>query len=192
LKTAQQRANWDATGARLPGAGGGRAGRRTADSRASRSSKDAAGIVAGLVAGGATAAFQVESKATHTWDAIGKLTGSDPAQSAEVILLTGAPRSPRRPRQRPPTRSSTARTTTRPDRLPCWSCAKRIAKGPRPKRTVIFAWFGSEESDGRGRGVIFLAHPPVPLTRIIANLEFEMIANSRSARRAAHALADRL
>ncbi|MBB5342822.1 M28 family peptidase [Tunturibacter empetritectus] len=49
-----------------------------------------------------------------------------------------------------------------------------LATGPRPKRTIVFALFGSEELGGFGNRA-FLAHPPVPLTSIVANLEFEMI-----------------
>jgi hypothetical protein len=49
-----------------------------------------------------------------------------------------------------------------------------LATGPRPRRTVVFALFGSEEIGGFGNRA-FLAHPPVPLSSIIANLEFEMI-----------------
>jgi Peptidase family M28 len=49
-----------------------------------------------------------------------------------------------------------------------------LADGPRPKRTIVFALFGSEELGGFGNRA-FLAHPPLPLTEIVANLEFEMI-----------------
>jgi hypothetical protein len=49
-----------------------------------------------------------------------------------------------------------------------------LATGQRPKRTIVFALFGSEELGGFGNRA-FLAHPPVPLTSIVANLEFEMI-----------------
>jgi hypothetical protein len=49
-----------------------------------------------------------------------------------------------------------------------------LANGPRPRRTIIFALFGSEELGGFGNRA-FLAHPPVPLNSIVANLEFEMI-----------------
>jgi Peptidase family M28 len=49
-----------------------------------------------------------------------------------------------------------------------------LASGPRPRRTIVFALFGSEELGGFGNRA-FLAHPPVPLTSIVANLEFEMI-----------------
>jgi Zn-dependent M28 family amino/carboxypeptidase len=52
--------------------------------------------------------------------------------------------------------------------------AHLLSAGRRPRRTVIFALFGSEEIGGFGNRA-FLAHPPVPLTDIVANLEFEMI-----------------
>jgi Zn-dependent M28 family amino/carboxypeptidase len=55
--------------------------------------------------------------------------------------------------------------------------AEAIAKGPRPKRTVMFAWFGSEEVGGFG-AANFLKDPPVPVKQITANLEFEMIGRS--------------
>lgn len=43
-----------------------------------------------------------------------------------------------------------------------------------PRRTVILAFFGSEETGGQGDHY-FLQHPPAPLEKIVANLEFEMI-----------------
>ncbi len=49
-----------------------------------------------------------------------------------------------------------------------------LATGPRTRRTIVFAVFGSEELGGFGNRA-FLAHPPVPLASIVANLEFEMI-----------------
>jgi hypothetical protein len=49
-----------------------------------------------------------------------------------------------------------------------------LATEHRPRRTIIFALFGSEEIGGFGNRA-FLSHPPVPLTSIVANLEFEMI-----------------
>ena len=41
--------------------------------------------------------------------------------------------------------------------------AQVLAAGPRPKRTVVFALFGSEETGGAG-AKYFREHPPVPLT----------------------------
>jgi Peptidase family M28 len=55
--------------------------------------------------------------------------------------------------------------------------AHAFATGPRPRRTIVFALFGSEELGGFGNAA-FLAHPPIPLTSIVANLEFEMIGRS--------------
>ena len=52
--------------------------------------------------------------------------------------------------------------------------AHSLASGKRPRRTIVFALFGSEEIGGYGNRA-FLQNPPVPLTSIIANLEFEMI-----------------
>jgi hypothetical protein len=43
-----------------------------------------------------------------------------------------------------------------------------------PRRTVRFALFGCEEEGGHG-AKYFLAHPPIPLQDLAANLEFEMI-----------------
>jgi len=52
-----------------------------------------------------------------------------------------------------------------------------LAAGHRPRRTIVFALFGSEEIGGFGNHA-FLAHPPVPLATIVANLEFEMIGRT--------------
>ena len=52
--------------------------------------------------------------------------------------------------------------------------ARVFAASARPARTLLFVLFGSEEIGGYGNRY-FLDHPPVPLERIVANLEFEMI-----------------
>jgi aminopeptidase YwaD len=55
--------------------------------------------------------------------------------------------------------------------------ARVIGAAPRPRRTVIFALFGSEESGLLG-ATYFREHPPVPLSDFVANLEFEMIGRA--------------
>jgi Zn-dependent M28 family amino/carboxypeptidase len=55
--------------------------------------------------------------------------------------------------------------------------ARFLVRGQRPRRTVIFVFFGSEETGGQGNEY-FLAHPPVALDKIVANLEFEMIGRA--------------
>ena len=52
--------------------------------------------------------------------------------------------------------------------------AKELAKGKKPRRTVYFAFFGSEEAGGFGSRY-FVNTLPFPLDKLIANLQFEMI-----------------
>jgi hypothetical protein len=52
--------------------------------------------------------------------------------------------------------------------------AHAMAAGPPPRRGVLFVAYGSEEIGGHGSRY-FAAHPPVPLSDIAANIEFEMI-----------------
>jgi Zn-dependent M28 family amino/carboxypeptidase len=55
--------------------------------------------------------------------------------------------------------------------------ARALTQKKALKRTVLFVLFGSEETGGQG-DQYFLEHPPVPLTNIVANLEFEMIGRA--------------
>ena len=64
--------------------------------------------------------------------------------------------------------------------------AGSLAAGHKPKRTVVFALFGSEEIGGWGARY-FQEHPPTPIESFVANLEFEMIARPDAAV-AAHTL----
>lgn len=52
--------------------------------------------------------------------------------------------------------------------------AHALAAGPPHRRGILFVCYGSEEIGGFGSRY-FAAHPPVPLTDIVANIEFEMI-----------------
>jgi hypothetical protein len=114
----------------------------------------------------------------ETWNAVGILRGSSAPD--EVILLTahldhlG---------QGPPVNGDTTYNGADDDAsgtTAVLALAHLLATGPRPKRTVVFALFGSEEIGGFGNRA-FLAHPPVPLSQIVANLEFEMIGRPDSA-----------
>ena len=184
-ETAQIRSTWDAAGARLPPAGGpGRAGAAPAPARIVVV-KSVFDQIAALVADGTPASFQVETRPGYTWNAIGRLTGSDPGQAGEVILLTAH-------LDHLGVRGTGADTIFNgadddaSGSVAVLELAEAISKGRRPKRPIIFAWFGSEEAGGFGARD-FLAKPPVPLAQIAANLEFEMIAN-RDPKVAAHTL----
>jgi len=52
--------------------------------------------------------------------------------------------------------------------------ARALAAGQRSRRGILFVCYGAEEMGGFG-SAWFGAHPPVPLGRIAANIEFEMI-----------------
>jgi Zn-dependent M28 family amino/carboxypeptidase len=52
--------------------------------------------------------------------------------------------------------------------------ARILGAGPQPKRTIYYVFFGSEEAGGYGARY-FLKKPPVPIEKMAANLEFEMI-----------------
>jgi Peptidase family M28 len=109
----------------------------------------------------------------ETWNAIGILRGS--AAPNEVILLTAhldhlgiGPANAAGDTNYNGADDDASGTTA------VLVLAHILATGPRPRRTVVFALFGSEELGGFGNRA-FLAHPPVPLNSIVANLEFEMI-----------------
>jgi len=112
---------------------------------------------------------------THTWNAVGRLTGSDPARASEVIVLsahldhTGA-------RDVAPGEDGiyNGADDDASGTVAVMALARALAAGPRPARTVVFALFGSEERGGMGASY-FVDRPVVPLDRIVADLQFEML-----------------
>ena len=112
---------------------------------------------------------------TYTWNAIGQLKGTSSAD--EVILLTAHLDhlgSGRGPAAAGADNIFNGADDDASGSVAVLELAETIARGSRPKRTVMFAWFGSEEAGGFGARH-FIDAPPVPLTSIVANLEFEMI-----------------
>ena len=116
---------------------------------------------------------------THTWNAVGQLRGRDRSRAGEVILLSahldhvGA----RQPRPGDAADADLINNGADDDASGCVAVleiAKAIATGRRPRRTIVFAFFGSEEAGGHGSRY-FAEKPPVPLRQIVANLQFEMI-----------------
>jgi hypothetical protein len=57
--------------------------------------------------------------------------------------------------------------------------AKQLARGPRPKRTIVFAATTGEEAGLIGTNW-YIKHPALPLTSMEANLEIEMIGRPDS------------
>lgn len=114
---------------------------------------------------------------TNTWNAVARLTGSDPALKDDVILLSahidhvGTGRGPAKPGADSIYNGADDDAS---GSIAVLELAEALAKGPRPKRSIVFAWFGSEEAGGAGSRY-FADKPVVPLDRITANLQFEMI-----------------
>ena len=109
-------------------------------------------------------AIYEDTARTETWNAIAILPGRDSKLKAEVILLTahldhlGVSKEQKNGDSIFNGADDDASGTTAVLNL-----ARALANGRAPKRTVVFALFGSEEMGGYGaRG--FLAHPPVPLS----------------------------
>jgi hypothetical protein len=121
-----------------------------------------------------TADIIINKQRQRTWNAVGILRGSDPVLAQQVLLLSahldhlGVG---------PPVDGDAIYNGADDDAsgtTAVLEMARVLGGGLPPKRTVIFALFGSEEKGGLGSNW-FLAHLPMPLTNIVANLEFEMI-----------------
>jgi hypothetical protein len=130
---------------------------------------------------GAPIAIVAEQKPpakSHTWNAVGRLAGSDPVASKDVILLSAhLDHLGVRTRPNAPAGADTIYNGADDDAsgtIAVLELAHAIASGPRPKRTIVFAFFGSEELGGVGSRY-FADKPVVPLPEIVANLQFEMI-----------------
>jgi len=134
------------------------------------------------MADGAMVRFEARSsdKKGSTWNAVGILRGSDPSLQHAAILLSahldhlgiGAPVDGDNIYNGADDDASGTTAVL--------EIARVLGRGRRPRRTVIFALFGSEEMGGVG-SIYFSQHPPLPLNEIAANLEFEMIGRADSA-----------
>ena len=124
-------------------------------------------------------AAQTQVERSHSWNAVGMLRGVDPAVGGQIILLSAH-------------LDHLGESGDGPDRIyngadddasgtiAVMELAEALARGPRPRRSVVFALFGSEEVGSLGARY-FLDKPTVPVARIIANLEFEMIGRPDAA-----------
>ena len=122
--------------------------------------------------------YQIKTETTHTYNAIGMLPGSGKTLRDEAILLSahldhlgvGMP-----------VNGDNIYNGADDDASGVTAVLELArflgAKKHRPKRTVVFVLFGSEETGGHGNHY-FIQHPPVPLKNIVANLEFEMIGRA--------------
>ena len=119
------------------------------------------------------------SETKYTWNAIGMLRGSDPNLRSSAVLLSahldhlgiGKPVNGDRIYNGADDDASGTSAVL--------ELARVLGTGSHPRRTVIFALFGSEETGGQG-STYFREHPPIPLRNIAVNLEFEMLGRADS------------
>jgi len=110
-----------------------------------------------------------------TWNAMGKITGTDPKLSAEVILLTShLDHLGVRPNAEGDDKIFNGADDDASGSVAVLELARVLASGKKPKRTVYFVCFGSEEAGGYGANY-FVNNLPFPKEKLVANLEFEMI-----------------
>jgi aminopeptidase YwaD len=116
---------------------------------------------------------EIRESLRHTWNVVALLPGTDPVQRDSMVLLTahldhlGA-------HGNGPDIIYNGADDDASGTSAVLALAEMLAKGPRLKRTLVFAWFGSEEIGGYG-AQYFVQKPVIPLQSIVANLEFEMI-----------------
>ena len=127
---------------------------------------------------GSLAAFVVHplsSRPRKTYNAVGYLAGTDP--SSGTILLSahldhlGVVSVPVNGDAIYNGANDDASGTTAVLEL-----AHAMVANGKMKRSILFVCYGSEEIGGLG-SQFFSKHPPVPLTQIVTNLEFEMIGS---------------
>jgi hypothetical protein len=116
-----------------------------------------------------------ETKIRQTWNSVGMIKGSDSKLSKEVILLS-AHMDHIGVRENSPGDDKIFNGAD-DDASGCVAVlelARIMASGERPKRTVYFAFFGSEEAGGYGSR-FFVNNLPFEKANFVANLQFEML-----------------
>lgn len=114
------------------------------------------------------------SESGSTWNAVGVLRGSDRSSAVQVIMLSAH------------LDHLGVNETATGDKVfngadddasgcvAVLELARALASGQRPRRTIYFVCFGSEERGGYGSRY-FISNSPVPLPEIAADVTFEML-----------------
>jgi Zn-dependent M28 family amino/carboxypeptidase len=178
VETDNNRRTREAGNARLPSLSGRFAGDATTDQPFAVINLRQEALDAVTAMGdGAKAEFSGPTEAAEartTWNAVGILRGSDPKARSDVIVLSahldhlGVNES---------LTGDKIFNGADDDASGCVAVlelARVFASEPRPRRTIYFVSFGSEEAGGYGSRY-FIAKSAVPLTDIVANLNFEML-----------------
>ena len=109
-----------------------------------------------------------------TWNAVGILRGSGPRAASEVIMLSAHLDHIGVNESLTGDKIFNGADDDASGSVAVMELARVLASGRRPRRTIYFICFGSEERRGIG-SQYFIANSPVPLTQIVANLNMEML-----------------
>ena len=118
---------------------------------------------------------------TVTWNAVGVLRGSDRKAAKEAIILSAHLDHLGTIENAAPGTDAIFNGAD-DDASGCVAVlelARALASGKRPKRTIYFVCFGSEERGGYG-AQYFVAHSPVALEQIVVDVTFEMLGRPDS------------
>jgi hypothetical protein len=107
-----------------------------------------------------------------TWNAVGVLRGSDP--NGETIMLSAHLDHLGVNEALSGDKIFNGADDDASGSVAVMEMARVLAAGPRPRRTIYFICFGSEERGGYGARY-FIANSPVPLEKIVADFNFEML-----------------
>ncbi|MBV9436863.1 MAG: M28 family peptidase [Acidobacteria bacterium] len=127
---------------------------------------------------GTQISIEIKTKDTsrYSYNAVGVLPGTDSSPQGKVLLLSahldhlGIGRPVKGDDIYNGANDDASGTTA------VMELAHALSAGTPLRRTIYFVCYGSEELGGLG-STYFREHPPVPLERIAANLEFEMIGS---------------
>jgi aminopeptidase YwaD len=184
-ETAAVRSHWGDLGRRVLNAGSPRlAALPAASEKIDRNpskiwlSAEAYSAVAKLAEGSvATLTVQTREATGRTWNAAARLRGS--GKEKDDIILLSAHLDHLGARDTGVERIYNGADDDASGSTAVLALAEALAKGPALNRTLVFAWFGSEEAGGYGARY-FVEKPVIPLENIVANLEFEMIGRPDS------------
>jgi aminopeptidase YwaD len=178
-ETAARRARWNELSSRTINIGRARIGGVAASTESTQTppsqimlAEDAYAAVAQLEEGSmATVSAVTRETLGHTWNAVGVLPGSG---KQDGMILLSAHLDHLGARDTGAERIYNGADDDASGSTAVLALAEALAQGTRVKRSVVFAWFGSEEAGGFGARY-FVDKPVLPLDKIVANLEFEMI-----------------
>ncbi len=138
--------------------------------------KDAVELLAAMPSG-AKVEFSGAAEPTEsgtTWNAVGVLRGSDRKAASEAIMLSAHLDHLGVNEALSGDRIFNGADDDASGCVAVLELARVLAAGKRPRRTVYFVCFGSEERGGYGARY-FVSHSPVPLNLIVADITFEML-----------------